>query len=390
MADQLSNDLASLTIKRDDAPPGNRSRWVVILAVLAVLGLVGAVAAWTLGNHVFKTEVRATEIQLVSPSQGSVDLTSTGYVVAQITSKVAAKIAGRIASVSVREGDRVKAGQVLVKLDDAEQRIAATAARARMETARATLADLRTQLAREKRLLAGGASAPATVEDLEARVTTQESATKAAEADSEAAQLALGYATITAPINGTVVTKPLETGEFVGPGTAEVVEISDFSSLLVETDVPEARLSRVKPHGPAEIVLDAWPDRRFRGEVVEVSPRINRAKATVIVKVKFVDAAEGVLPEMAARVSFLAAALDATAMKEPAKLMVPEKAVAERGGAKVVFRIDGDRVRMTPVTLGPKFASGFELVSGPPGGTRVVLEPPPALGDGMPVKERND
>lgn len=389
MADQLSNDLASLSIKRDEAPPSGRN-WLLIAVIVLVLAAAGYLAVRSLGHQVFKTEVRATEIQLVSPAQGSVEITSTGYVVPQNTSKIAAKVAGRIASVAVKEGEHVKAGQTLVRLEDAEQRIAATAAKARMETARATLEDLQTQLAREKKLLAGGASAPATVEDLSARVATQEHAVKAAEADAEAAQISLGYSTIVSPIDGIVVQKPKEAGEFVGPGTDPVTEVSDFGSLVVETDVPEARLSRVKPHGPTEIVLDAWPEKRFRGEVTEISPRINRAKATVIVKVKFVDAAEGVLPEMAARVSFLASALDENAMKEPPKLVVPASAVTERGGAKVVFQLDGDRVRMTPVTLGPKFGNGFELVNGPPAGTRVVADAPPTLGDGQPVKERTD
>src|SRR4051812_26948657 len=230
MADQLSNDLASLSIKRDDAPPSNRKSLIIGVIALLVVAAVVWFAAQKLGHQVFKTEVSATEIQLVSPSQGSVEITSTGYVVPQNTSKVAAKVAGRIASVAVKEGDRVKAGQTLVRLEDAEQRIGSTAAKARMEKARATLADLQTQLAREKKLLAGGASAPATVEDLTARVTTQEHAVKAAEADAQAAEISLGYSNIVSPIDGVVIQKPMEAGEFVGPGTEAVTEVADFNS----------------------------------------------------------------------------------------------------------------------------------------------------------------
>ena len=87
------------------------------------------------------------------------------------------------------------------------------------------------------------------------------------------------------------------------------VEIADFTTLMVETDVPEQRLHQVKMGGPAEIVLDAFPNRRYRGKAVEVTPKVNRAKATVTVKVAFVDENEGVLPDMAARVSFLSGEL---------------------------------------------------------------------------------
>lgn len=390
MADQLSNDLASLRIQKEEAPPTNRGKWLVIAAIVLGLGAGLWVLTTTLSSRVFKTEVRATSIELVSPAQGSVDLTSTGYVVAQTSSQVAAKLPGRVASVAVKEGDTVKAGQVIVQLADAEQRVAEAGAKARMESARATLADLKNQLEREKKLLAGGASVPATVEDLQAKVNAQEAAARAAEADYDAAKVNLGYMTIAAPIDGRVVSKPVEVGEFVGPGTAPVVEISDFSTLKVETDVPEARLSKAKVGAPAEIVLDAFPDRRFRGEVTDIVPKVNRAKATVVVKVKFVDPTDGVLPEMAARVSFLSAPLDAASMKEPPKLYVPASAVTERSGSKVVFRIEDGRARMATVVLGDKFGNGFELKSGPSSGTRVVADPPSSLGDGDPVKEKVD
>jgi multidrug efflux pump subunit AcrA (membrane-fusion protein) len=166
--------------------------------------------------------------------------------------------------------------------------------------------------------------------------------------------------------------------------------MADFSSLVVETDVPEARLGQVRPNGPCEIILDAFPDKRYRGAVFEVTPRLNRAKATATVKVKFVDEAALVLPEMAARVSFLVQALDAAQMKEPPKLIVPASALAERSGAKAVFILDNGKVRMNLVKLGAPFGNGFELKEGPPAGTRVVKEPPASLADGQSVKERSE
>jgi multidrug efflux pump subunit AcrA (membrane-fusion protein) len=158
---------------------------------------------------------------------------------------------------------------------------------------------------------------------------------------------------------------------------------------VVETDVPEVRLHLVKIGGPCEIVLDAYPDKRWRGEVVETSPQLNRAKATATVKVRFLDRDERVLPEMAARVSLLDAPLDEAKLGQPPKRIVPASAVAERSGANVVFVLDSGHARMVPVTLGPAFAGGFELVDGPPPGTKLVSEPSATLGDGQAITERS-
>jgi multidrug efflux pump subunit AcrA (membrane-fusion protein) len=166
------------------------------------------------------------------------------------------------------------------------------------------------------------------------------------------------------------------------------VEIADFSSMMVECDVPEQRLSQVKIGGPAEIVLDAYPSKRYRGKAVEITPRVNRTKATVTVKVAFVDDRENVLPDMAARVSFLSSELDKEALKAPPKTIIPASAITDRAGAKAVFRVDEGKVRLVPVELGPAFGSGFELVRGPGAGTRVVKNPDAELRDGQAIKEK--
>jgi multidrug efflux pump subunit AcrA (membrane-fusion protein) len=107
------------------------------------------------------------------------------------------------------------------------------------------------------------------------------------------------------------------------------------------------------------------------------------------VKVRFLDRDDTVLPEMAARVSFLDAPLDVAKLKEPPKTIVPASAVADRGGAKIVFTVDDGKVRMVPVTLGAPFAGGFELTSGPAPGTKLVSDPPTTMADGQAIKERS-
>jgi RND family efflux transporter MFP subunit len=194
--------------------------------------------------------------------------------------------------------------------------------------------------------------------------------------------------TITAPFDGRVLLQPIVVGDMATPGV-ELFKVADFESIRVETDVPEGRLHLVKKGGPCEIVLDAYPDKRWRGEVDMVSPTLNRAKASATVKVRFLDRDDTVLPEMAARVSFLDAPLDIAKLKEPPKRIVPGSALTERAGSKVVFILDQGNVHMVPVTLGKPFGDGFELTDGPSPGTKLVSQPPATLQDGQAIKERS-
>jgi HlyD family secretion protein len=402
--DRLASDLASLRIDRQPAPrsAGRALPWLIALAVVGGLAFAGWRAAPMVEARLFKTEISVTEVALVSPAQAQVQLTSTGYVVPQIEVDVSSKLVGRVDKANVREGTVVKAGQLLFELDASDQRVAVASAQARVAAARARAATARAQLAeivlqrdREKRLADTGAIAQASADDLAARAKSLEEQVHATDADVSASQAEvsalatnLANTTIRAPIDGTVIAKPLLAGDVVSPGTP-MAKIADFTSIVVETDVPEGRLHLVTKGRPCEIVLDAYPDRRWRGEVVEVSPQLNRAKASATVKVRFLDRDDTVLPEMAARVSFLEAPLDVARLKEPPKHIVPGSALVDRGGAKVVFTLDQGNVRMVPVTLGKPFGDGFELVDGPAPGTKLVSQPPATLEDGQAIKERS-
>lgn len=412
MADQLSSNLAALRIDRGQKPARRGRSWrPVVVVVLLGIASVGAyrLGAPYLESKIFKTEVALTEIALVSPAQASVELTSSGYVVPQSVSQVGAKIGGKVAKVYVKQGSRVNAGDVLFEIDAADQqasiataRSQAAAARARAAAAEASVTEIAVQAKRATALAREGVAPQGNADDLDARIEALKEQVKATRAEAAAAgslvsalSVNLESFTVRAPIAGTVVNKPPEVGEFVGPQPAGVsvdmggVEIADFSSLMVETDVPEQRLSLVKIGGPCEIVLDAYPDRRYRGKALEVTPKVDRAKATVTVKVDFVDDRDGALPDMSARVSFLNEALDADAIKAPPKVVVPQDAVAKINGGNVVYVVEDGKVRITPVELGPAFGSGFELSRGPKPGTRVVSGPPPGLSDGQAIKERD-
>ena len=402
--DRLSSDLASLKIDR--SPPRERASYGRYLVWLLLLGGLVAAAAWVYPYaeaEVFKTTVKTATIVDVSPSMALTSLTATGYIVAELRSKVGSNLPGRIAKLHVKEGSLVKEGDLLVELDAADHRgnVAASQARvasaeARVASINASLSELLTQAKRQRSLLDQGAAARSVVEDLEGKVGTSRAEVSAAQAEvkSAQAQLALskvnlGRTIIAAPITGTVVTKPLEVGETIEMLTP-ILEMADMRSLVVEVDVPETRLSLIKLGGHAEISLDAFPGQRFRGRVREIGKRVNRSKATVPVKVEFAEANEEALPDMSARVSFLTEALDQKVLAAPSKRVVPAKALTKRDGRDVVFVVVDGKVKKEPVTLGPKTDDGFELVEGPDVGSKVVLEPPATLAQGQKIKEGSE
>jgi hypothetical protein len=179
-------------------------------------------------------------------------------------------------------------------------------------------------------------------------------------------------------------------GETVGPqlaGLANIAEIADFSSIVVEVDVPEARLGLVGVGGPAEIVLDAYPTRRYRGVVVDIGKRVNRAKGSVVVKVKFKDTLEGVLPDMSARVSFLREELTPQSLQAKPKKLVAAGAIVERNGARQLYVVEDGKLRAVSVRTGRAVGNSVELLEGPPAGARVVRDPTAQNFDGQRIKE---
>jgi HlyD family secretion protein len=406
VTDQLSSDLASLRIDRD-APkaPSIARRLVVPLILIGALGVAAVIGWQKLEGQLFKQEVRTTEIAMISPSQAEIQVTATGYVIPQTTSKVGAKLPGRLARVNIKEGDTVKEGDIIAQLEDADQKsqiVAASsrvgAAQARIATARANLAEISQQVERERALVASGAVGKANLDNLVAResalretVRTAEAETNVAQADVGAVGVGLKDRIIVAPISGRVVSKPATVGEFVGGvgNPTPIAELVDFRSLMVEADVPEPRLHLVKMNGPCEVILDAYPNKRYRCTAHSLGLKVNRSKATVMVKVKFdeKDDISDVLPEMSARVSFLSHAISDAAKDEKPKKVVASDAIVERNGQKVVFAISEGKLHAHPVKVGGPVGGAVELLDGPPQGTKVVAKPTGETADGQRIKE---
>lgn len=402
----MSNeDLSRLRIdkSRTFRPAGRRRRRIILIALL-VLFPVLVLGLWKTGVLSPAAKVEVATVAPVHPSVALTLLNASGYVVAQRKASVASEVTGRLVWLGVEEGSPVRAGEVVARLESREPSAARSEAeaslstsRARVEEARAELVDAEADWRRMKELVGAGFVSRSEFDRSEARYRRATAALKgartgvaAAEAALRRAEVALDYTNLRAPFDAVVLTKNADIGDIVTPigaaaeAKAAVVTVADLDSLQVEADVSESNLGQVSVGQPCEIELDALPDVRFPGEVATIVPTADRTKATVLVKVRFLEKDRRVLPEMSARVAFLKRAPSPEERK--ARLAVPRTALAKEGERTVVFRVKGDRVEAIQVQTGMELGDQVEVVSGPAAGEKIVLRPPEGLKDGDRVK----
>lgn len=397
-------DLSSLRIDRTapNRPAKKRPVGLWIGAVVVLAGL--AVLFYMLPRLGGKDpEVQLYTVGYQSSGGGSALLTASGYVVAQRQAAVSSKATGRLVFLGVEEGDRVTAGQILgrVESEDVEAELAqATAqedvARGALGTTDARLKEARLHFDRVADLLTRKLAAQAEYDAAEAGLKVAEAESIQAAAGVEAAKAAVRAASVAventrirAPFDGTVLTKEADVGEMITPfGSAQsargaAVTLADMGSLEVEADVSESNIQRVRVGNGTQIVLDAYPAVRYKGRVKKIVPTADRAKATVLTKVEFLEKDEKVLPEMSAKVTFLEAE---EADPAAAVLVVPAGAVLEEGSELVVFTVTDNLARRRVVQLGETKGGLRVVVSGLSEGDQVISHPTPELRDGQKVR----
>jgi RND family efflux transporter MFP subunit len=393
-------DLNQLKIDKTAVAPRSgrfRSRRLWIVGIILTVLAAGLYFSGLLRPA---TTVEIVSVQQTYPSQGFTLLNASGYVVAQRKAAVASKATGRLVWLGVEEGSVVRQGEVLARIENADvlagqdQAVASlNNSRTILTQAEAELHDAELSFKRFKTLLSEGIVSSSDFDAAQARYRKAKAAVagaqaniRAASAALDAAKVAVEFTQIRAPFDAVVLTKNADVGDIVTPlgaaadAKAAVVTIADMGSLQVEVDVSESNLEKVRVGQPCEIQLDAFPDLRFRGLVHMVVPTADRSKATVLVKVKFVDFDKRILPEMSAKVAFLSRPV-AKAEERPLTTVNPD-AVVERKGRKVVFLVQDNRVVERPVELGTMIGDAVEVKSGVKAGDSVVLYPADKLRDG--------
>jgi RND family efflux transporter MFP subunit len=410
-----SHDLSTLRIDRVPPQEVRRAFGRTLVLVAAAALLVGGALLWMRGRSAVAVEtVVANPVSTggSAAAAGATSVTANGYVVARIRASVAAKIPGRLASLTVDGGSDVRRGQVIARLENADYAAAVAEARANLASARAQLVESkadRDQTTRESRRTAQIHSqspelvSAQEVESAQSRADQAAARTGSAGARVDAAAAALRVAEATlentyirAPFTGTVLRKEAEVGEVVAPSVGggltrgAVVTMADLASLEVEVDVNEAYIGRVSHGQGARITLDAYPDTSFRGEVRQVVPTADRQRATVQVKVSILDRDPRILPEMGARVDFLTPDSSTSANPSPAagpaRFRLPAAAVRVAGGRTVVWLVRDGRLQSREVQAGPVSGGYREVTRGLSGGERVVTGGVDEPKEGMRVK----
>lgn len=397
-----TDTLDKLTINkaRQPAPErlGSKRIRMVIIIVLTVSLIVAALLLLS-GRQV---AIETASVTQFYPTQSFTLLNSSGYVVAQRKAAVASKSTGRLEWIGVEEGSRVTAGQVIARLENRDVEATMRQAEASQQSAKAVLDQSRAELAdagqsfrRQQELLGQGIVSQADFDAAEARYKRAAALTAGAEAGVrnagavlQGARVNLDYSLIRAPFDAVVLTKNADVGDIITPlgaaanAKAAVVTIADLASLQVEADVSESNLYQVKRGQPCEITLDALPGSRFRGVVHMVVPTADRSKASVMVKVRFLENDLRIYPEMSAKVAFLER--EAQPEDKKARIVVNPVAIISSGGREGVYLVKGERVVFTPVTRGARFGDLVE-VSNLHSGDRVALKPLEKLKDGARV-----
>jgi RND family efflux transporter MFP subunit len=395
-------DISKLAIDRSATPlrRERRRRWPW-LAGAAALALAAVLVYAKFGGGA--TAVETVAVTAAYPSQAVTLLNATGYVAAQRKAAVASKATGRLEWLGVLEGSRVKRDEVIARIENrdvAASRDQAKAnvgvAAANLEQARAEARDAEANLARSRDLASKNYISGATLDAAIARadkaraaVRSAEAALGASQANLKAAEVALDQTLIRAPFDGVVLTKSANVGDNITPFSSAadtkgaVVTIADMETLEVEADVAESSLGKVKVGQPCEIQLDALSEQRFAGVVQRIVPTVDRAKATVLVKIRFLERDPRVVPDMAAKVAFLEREL-AAAERKPVPA-VPRSALVERDGAKYVFVLKDGRAQRVGAH-GARPLGEFVQVDGLALGERVIVKPLEKIADGTLVK----
>ena len=402
MAD-LTQDLAALRLEREPEPEPSR-RWLGWVFLVAVLAAAGVGAWWWLVRE-RPVEVQTLAVTVRQAGTQATVLNATGYVTARRRATVSSKITGKIVEIFVEEGMAVKEGDVLARLDDETQRAAVALAQAQAEAARRSvsesevrLTEARINLERVSKLVKVGYStaaevdaARAAVDSLEARIRAAREQVRVAERQIALEKTNLDSFVIRAPFDGVAISKDAQPGEMVSPVSAGggftrtgIGTIVDMRSLEIEVDVNESYINRVRPSQAVTAVLDAYPDWEIPARVITMVPAADRQKATVLVRIGFVELDPRILPDMGVKVTFLRESEEGAAPARPVAL-VPKDAVKTEGTQAYVFVVENEVVDRRAVTVGGNDGDRLEVIAGLNSGERVVLSPPADLASGARV-----
>ncbi len=376
-----SADLSALRIDRVDEPRSRRLVWagVATLCVAAVVVLFFVNRAG--GVALRPPEVATTRVTLVTPTQASTVLTASGYIVARAKAEISPKTVGRIAWLNIEEGQKVKKGELVARLESQELEAQKRQYVAARDQVVAQLENARLDRNRAKALLDEKIGSQQAFDSADSQVRALSAQVASAEQLVKYTDELIKNAEIYAPIDGVVTVKKAFLGETVAPqgfggagsAGATFAVIVDLSSLEMEADINEQNVAKLSIGQPAEVALDAYPDKPYKARLRQIVPTADRQKGSVKVKIEIVAKDARVLPEMSCRVVFLNPEAKVDDKAKP-KVMVPSASLVEVGGEKGVLVVANDKAVFRPLVLGPTAGPNAEVTSGVTGGEEIVAD----------------
>lgn len=310
---------------------------------------------------VTRQPVKGVTIATVHPSEVQEYFEASGTIKAKTISRVASKVMGTVTSLRVKEGDQVRAGQVLMTIDDRDMAQKVTAAEKTLEVAQQnrSLADI--TYGRYKNLYDKRALSQQEIDQIETQKKVAELDYERAKALLTEAQINHGFSRITAPISGIVTEKKIEFGSMAVPGTPLLV-VEDTSFYEVEAPVDERLAGKLRVGMPAEIVTDS-PGQRMPGKITVIVPLVDAMSRTFIVKVGV--AGPSLRTGLYAKVRI--------PVGEKQAILAPEYAVVEKGQLTGVYAVDSQGIiAYRLVRPGRKYNGSVEILSGINPGDRII------------------
>ncbi len=393
--------LDALRIDRTSAPRRRPPYGLMAFGLIAAALVVGVIA-WL--NRPRPPAVRTIVVQESTSGNDKTLLNASGYVTARRQATVSSKVTGKVVETLVEEGMKVKAGQVLARIDSSNVEKNLRLAKAQLESTRSALGETKanlefaeSELRRISKLAVENAANPVEldrartdVKALQAKLDRQTAEITVSEHQVILWEQEVDDTIIRAPFDGIVTTKNAQPGEMISPLSVGgftrtgICTIVDMSSLEIEVDVNESYINRVEPGQPVEATLDSYPNWRIPAKVIAIIPAADRQKATVKVRVGFEKMDPRILPDMSVKVAFQSAGETVTAQR---RVTIPKTAVRQRDGRDIVWLVRDGRLERRAITLGDVIGDQVAVAAGISGGDRIVVDGPDDLVDGAKVTE---
>lgn len=333
--------------------------------------------------------VRPVRYQEVGYTESGTSRTFSGTAQTEKSINLSFRSTGIITQFNIELGQKVQQGQLLAQLDNVQARLSYESAQASLNSAQSQMNTAKLALKRVRALYEKGSASLSDFESAKNSFKTAQQSYASAQKSVAIQQDQVSYSSLYAPLSGTIASVNVEINENVNPGQTIAV-LNAGNSMEISLGIPESVINKVKKDLEVDISFSAFPDKKFKGLVSEVSSSLNDKTATYPVKVRVTSSSEEIKSGMASSVTFNFGDKETEVTQAPQKLLIPASAVGEDSDGRFVFLVEGDKkkavVKKQKIEVGKLTSDGFEVKSGLQSGQKIATSGLQTLLDGQEVK----